>query len=304
MNKCELLKSNRGKDILIHEGYSYHLNRRRNEKFYWRCTKKDRRRCNVTISTVYTNNSHIVTSMNIKHVHLPDPEQQIALTLKDNIKEKAYNSMDAPSQIVQRCFQNVPSTSAPYMPNKDAMRMMVHRVRNKNLPNIPKDIHEVLIPDELTKINNENFLIGHYTYNEESVIIFGTNENCRLLSLANYWLMDGTFSCCPSPFKQIYSIHAIVGAPNGTHKVLPLIYGLLSHKTVKCYEIFLEMLKSHTLNNLNIDLCPQKILTDFERAAMKAIKMVFSGSLNKLCLIHSNQSIWRHIQWPRDTLQQ
>ena len=84
--------------------------------------------------------------------------------------------MDAPSQIVQRCIQDVPCTSAPYMPTKDAMRMMVHRVRNKNLPSIPKDIHAVVIPDELTKINNENFLIGHYTYNEESVIVFGANQ--------------------------------------------------------------------------------------------------------------------------------
>ncbi|KAJ8724530.1 hypothetical protein PYW08_016004 [Mythimna loreyi] len=102
--------------------------------------------------------------------------------------------MDAPSQIVQRCIQDVPSISAPYMPTRDAMRMMVHRVRNKNFPSIPKDIHAVVIPDELTKINNGvNFLIGHFTHNKESVIVFGTNESCRLLSEANYWLMDGTF---------------------------------------------------------------------------------------------------------------
>lgn len=67
--------------------------------------------------------------------------------------------MDTLSQIVQRCFQDVPSTSAPHMPTKDAMRIMVHRVRNKNLRSIPKDIHAVVIPDELTKICNENFLI-------------------------------------------------------------------------------------------------------------------------------------------------
>lgn len=47
----------------------------------------------------------------------------------------------------------------------------------------------------------------------------------------NFWVMDGTFDSCPLPFCQIYTIHAIDGAPEGTNKVAPLAYALLSHKS-------------------------------------------------------------------------
>lgn len=296
MSNCELVKSKRGKNILIHEGYSYHLNRSRDTTYYWRCSEKDKSRCNVFITTVLTNNAHSLLSKNHEHAHLPDPEKHIEFKLKDNIKKKASCSMDTPAQIVQKCIQEMPSSCAPHMPNKDAMRMLIHRVRNKDLPTIPKDIHNVVIPNELTEIGSEQFLLGHFADNNECVIVFATNENLRLLKAADYWLMDGTFRCCPHPFCQIYSIHAMVGTQEGTHKVVPLVYGLLSHKTEKCYITFLEIVKRQAINRLNFRLNPRIIMTDFERTAMKAIKKVFPCSLNKLCFFHLNQSIWRHIQ--------
>ncbi|KAL0810605.1 hypothetical protein ABMA28_010722 [Loxostege sticticalis] len=279
MSDCELVKSKRGKNILFHEGYCYHLNRSRDSKFYWRCSERDTSRCNVFITTSLTNNTHSILSKNHEHAHLPDPEKYIQLKLKANIKEKANHSMDTPAQIIQKCIQEVPSSSAPHMPNKDAMRMLVHRVRNKDFPTIPTDIRHIVIPNELAEIGSEQFLLGHYTENDECVIVFATNKNIRLLNAADYWLMDGTFRCCPHPFCQIYSIHAMVGTQEGTHKIVPLVYGLLSHKTEKCYTIFLQILKRQALNRLNMCLNPRIIMTDFERAAMRAIKKVFPSGL-------------------------
>lgn len=108
--------------------------------------------------------------------------------------------------------------------------------------------------------------------------------------------MDGTFSCCPLPFCHIYSVHAMVGTQEGTNKIVPLVYGLLSHKTMRCYEIFLEILCRFAQNTLKINLAPQIILTDFEIAAINAVKKVFPNCANKLCFFHLNQSIWRKIQ--------
>lgn len=119
------------------------------------------------------------------------------------------------------------------------------------------------------KYNNEQFMIGHYTEGDICVIVFTTKNNCRLLNTASYWLMDGTFKSSPTPFVQIYSIHAVVGTTDeGTDKVVPLVYGLLSHKTEKSYSIFFEILKRFVFHKLNINLSPTLILTDFETAAI------------------------------------
>lgn len=172
------------------------------------------------------------------------------MKLKANLKDKANQSMDSPAQIVQRCIQMVPSNSAPHMPNKDAMRKLIQRERNKNLPPIPKDIHSVVIPEKLMSNDcGEKFQIGHYIDDNECVLVFSTKENLRLLNEAKFWMMDGTFACCQRPFRQIYTVHAMVGAPHSTHKIVPLVYGLLSHKSVKSYKIFLEIIKCVDLIN-------------------------------------------------------
>ncbi|KAL0818774.1 hypothetical protein ABMA28_008101 [Loxostege sticticalis] len=176
------------------------------------------------------------------------------------------------------------------------MRILVHRERNKTQPNIPKSVNEVIIPEEYSRIDDRQFLIGHFIENGVCVIVFTTKENCRLLNTAHYWLMDGTFSSCTEPFVQIYTIHAPVGASSGTHKVVPLVYGLLSHKTEECYKIFLELLKRFAVNKLKINLDPPIIITDFETAAINAVKTMFPECLNKLCFFHLTQTIWRHIQ--------
>lgn len=140
-------------------------------------------------------------------------------------------------------------------------------------------------------------MIGHYTEGDICVIVFTTKNNCRLLNTASYWLMDGTFKSSPTPFVQIYSIHAVVGTTDeGTDKVVPLVYGLLSHKTEKSYSIFFEILKRFVFHKLNINLSPTLILTDFETAAINAVKQAFPSCLQKLCFFHLSQSIWRHIQ--------
>lgn len=111
MSDCELVKPKQGKYILIYDGYCYHLNTRRNSKFYWRCSRKDSAQCDVFVTTQFTaDNTHVVMSQNHKHAHLPDPEKLLEYRLKENLKEKANSSMDTPAQIIQRCIQVVPST--------------------------------------------------------------------------------------------------------------------------------------------------------------------------------------------------
>lgn len=108
--------------------------------------------------------------------------------------------------------------------------------------------------------------------------------------------MDGTFMTCPALFSQLYTIHGVIGRTETSDKTAPLIYGLLSHKSHHCYVILLEIIRTYVLNEMNIALQPKVILTDFETAAIKAVKTVFPETAQKGCFFHLTQNIWKHVQ--------
>ncbi|KAI5644396.1 MULE transposase domain-containing protein [Phthorimaea operculella] len=296
MSHSKLVKTIRGADMLIMDGYSYHLNKKQEDVYYWKCTKKKSAKCGVTVTTKCDHNGHHLLKKNYDHVHFPEPEAEQRFDLISSLKTKATASMDCPSQIIQRCIQEIPSTSAPHLPSKAAMRMIIQRERNKNIPDHPTNVNAVHIPEEYTKFDKEPFLLGHYTFNGESVIVFSTSENLKLLIESAFWIMDGTFECCPDPYTQIYTIHGKVGRDDDSSKILPLVFGLLSHKTENCYQIFIEIIISYINQHLEISAEPQIVITDFELAVINAVKKAFPNCTHKLCFFHFTQIIWRNIE--------
>lgn len=256
---CILLKSNRGGDLLYSDGYTYHLNKKVSEKYFWRCANYHASRCGVTFTTIYLDGKHSVIAQSHDHLHSPDSDKRIALELRRKIKETAVTSMETPVQIIQQCSQYIPSSRTPHVPSDNALRCLIKRTRNKDIPSLPRTINDIVIPDEFCKVDSEQFLIAHYTYDGECVIIFSTMENIKLLVTSPYWLMDGTFKTCPLPFCQIYSVHGLVGSGQSTSKVVPLIFALLSSKTKKCYNAFIELLKRFAMNHLSVELNPSII---------------------------------------------
>ncbi|XP_022171031.1 uncharacterized protein LOC111034225 [Myzus persicae] len=101
-----------------------------------------------------------------------------------------------------------------------------------------------------------------------------------------HWLCDGTFSCVPSIFHQLYTIHGI-----NYSKVVPAVYILLPNKKEDTYKrMFLALIF------LKPQLNPKSMMFDFEKAAMNASKYVFPSINIKGCFFHLTQSIWRHVQ--------
>lgn len=88
--------------------------------------------------------------------------------------------------------------------------------------------------------------------------------------------MDGTFCTCPGLFTQIYSIHGIVGNDIDSRKIVPLVYAYAEE--------------------LQCELNPQHILTDFETAVINVVKIYFPEATHTGCLFHLGQNVWRQIQ--------
>lgn len=161
---------------------------------------------------------------------------------------------------------------------------------------MPRNLKDFEIPEVYTHLDSEQFLLGHYEGQGETVIVFSTTENLKLLHQSPIWIIDGTFKCCPGLLHQLYSIHGRVGHNEAANRVLPLAYGMLSNKTENSYRIFFEIIKTNAMNKLSIHLNPEIIMSDFEFAAIKASTRVFPQSQHKCCYFHLRQNIWKRVQ--------
>lgn len=185
--------------------------------------------------------------------------------------------------------------NAQSMPSKDAMRQQIKRVRRQNVMSEPTSLDSLFIPEELKHtLNGEPFLINESEIGNDKILLFTTLANLRKLELAKYWIMDGTFKTVPTIFHQLYSVHAPVGHDTNS-RILPLVFALLSSKSKECYIRMFQDLQDYASEN-NIVLQPDYILTDFEQAAICAVKQEFTTSQSRLCLFHLGQSMWRKVQ--------
>ncbi len=73
--------------------------------------------------------------------------------------------------------------------------------------------------------------------------------------------------------------------------VIPTVFALMPNKTQVSYNRVFSALK-----NLNPNLQPISIMTDFEQSAINAFKEAFPNALQRGCFFHLSQCLWRKIQ--------
>lgn len=144
---------------------------------------------------------------------------------------------------------------------------------------------EVEIPEKY-----KDFILADYCCYEDGlrIIIFGSERGKEQLCKAKHYFADGTFKSCPNPFCQLYTIHADMGSSKKYTNICPLVYALMSERTEKAYTILIQMLRSQVPN-----WCPKKFMTDFEFAAINAIKAEFPNIILRGCLYHYKNSLRR-----------
>lgn len=143
------------------------------------------------------------------------------------------------------------------------------------------------IPEEFTKTTNgDDFLLFDNKSDTKRILLFSTKNSLELMNNCFNWFCDGTFTCSPIPFKQLYTIHAVHYS-----NVIPSVYALLPDKKEDTY---IQMFKA--LKSLSQYLNPESIMMDFEKAAMNAVKSEFPNTSINGCFFHLSQCIWRHLQ--------
>ncbi|KAL4120968.1 hypothetical protein QTP88_013562 [Uroleucon formosanum] len=207
---------------------------------------------------------HYLYGQNNDQNHAPEASIPKIANILSTLNQQAgtRTSRDKPAQIIQSIFTPMDINNDQSMPSKDAMHQQIKRVGRQNVMSEPTSLDSLFIPEELKhRLNGEPFLINESEIRNDKILLFTTLANLL-----------------PIIFHQLYSVYAPVGHDTNS-RILPLVFALLSSKFKQCYIRMFQDLQDYTSEN-NIVLQPDYILTDFEEAAIYAVK----------------QDMWRKVQ--------
>ena len=177
------------------------------------------------------------------------------------------------------------------MPTLDQIRTSLYDSRRERLPTLPQIRGDISFTGEWTKTSSgDQFLIADDGYGNDKLFIFGTDNNMKLLCESHKIHVDGTFQTCPNIFYQIFTIHAMKFG-----KMFPLIFAFLPNKTTQTYQRLFDLIKEKA-ENLQLQLQPTTILSDFELAIRQAVHLSFPLTNFQGCYYHYCQALIRRVQ--------
>ena len=123
------------------------------------------------------------------------------------------------------------------------------------------------------------------------LLIFMSPKCAQKLQQCTDIYIDGTFSTCPKPFKQLVTIHGKYG-----NRILPFAFCMLISKHISLYRKMLHQLQLCILRVSGRPFQPCRVICDFEIALMNAIEIELPNTVIKGCFFHFCQSLWRKVQ--------
>jgi hypothetical protein len=280
----EIIKSKRGNDILKYNGFLYRKEKTIGEKKIWRCLEYDSTKCVGRCHTV----ENRVIKFTDNHNHIQDQADIEKRKVIQNLKNAALSTQNTTTRILADSLILNPSVSSK-LPKLKSLKRTIQRQReiSNKAPGNPENLRELIIPLEFTlTLKNEEFLLFDSGPSDNRILIFSTKFNLNQLSQSEHWYADGTFKVVPKLFWQLYTIHGIK-----FNNVIPSVFILMTNKSEETYKRAFEALK-----NLQNNLKPLTIMTDFEFSAINAFKYSFPGIFNRGCFFHFTQNLWRKIQ--------
>ena len=256
----EIISSNKEGKKLLYEGFAYVVNRRKEGIIYRRCEKQAS--CSASIIAC----NKLIEKNSENHSHPADEARISALKVIENMKDRSLKSDKAPSSVINHCTSDLPLSICGALPVKDSLARSIRHARVRASEN----------EDLTVTTRGDQFLL----YESESVCIYTTRRNLKVLKSINKWVSDGTFNCAPGG-KQLYTIHCVVAAS----KTLPLLCCVTSNKDEKTYNVIFEFLKEQSLNS-------KSVTVNFEQATIKSLRKRFPNTSISGCFFHFSQCLW------------
>jgi len=298
---AKFLSTKRGQPQLV-DPFNYHYNKESQKKVteptkeYWYCP---RRRSTVD---PFCPGKALTIGNTIKwtkpHNHSANPIEIKVKAAKEKVLQKARDNPTL--QTAQLMAEWCQETSKPEERSKagslKTMERSLQREKAKvrEHPPVPKTFDDFAnIPEHFrTTFDGQKFLISNVRLdNGERILIFSSFFGLDLLRKSENWMVDGTFSIAPEPFKQVYSILA-----EADNKAYAAVFSFLPNKRSGTYKCLFEEVHHHLTVSSLIQLELRHLLVDFESAVIKEFRSVFGRQVGVTgCLFHFKKNLRSHM---------
>ena len=278
--------TSKGKQSLLHKQYEFVKHREcTNGTIHWRCKLHQKTRCRARIAT---KNDEIIRGCDAEHNHDGNKESILAMQAVADMKNKIGEISATTKAVIGEVSTHLDSCVLMALPKKTSLKRTLQRKRQK-LMSAPDSIPLPPPPKDMTFCIPQQFqyMILHDSGSgNERLLILGHNELLDGLARAKLWLADGTFKVVPTIFFQLYTIHFEL-VPG----ISPVaLYCLLQSKTRAIYDRMFEAVKE-----LVPAAEPDRLLLDFESAAISAFRSAYPNANVMGCYFHLTQSVIRKV---------
>ncbi|CAF1997537.1 unnamed protein product [Rotaria magnacalcarata] len=258
--------------VLNYKGFQYTLKREHKDSNEWR---RRTRPCTTSLSLCRDNKS----ILREPGVHICIPHSSEELIVEATVAQIAKIRIDNPTLDTGSSF-----------PLLDSIGAILYRRRAKNYPKLPKNVEDLVIPDEWRLgLHGEPFFLVDETYGKNRLFMFASDWSIKFLSSCSQWHSDGTFKCRPLQFAQVYILFGF------DNLMIPCVYCLTTKKDENVYVKILQHLLT-IADQKGIILNPTRITCDYELAIINAFRTIVNGVQICGCFFHYAQSFWRKIQ--------
>ena len=218
--------------LYLHEQNVYRLNKEVDGVKYFRCKSLSCHGSLISNSGTFTAGQNHICSVSQSYIE--------SLTLMSEYRNRARSGHDTIPSLITEMLARSPVSVALHLPAKEALAATLYRERKKNFPKNPRTIADVLVEGDWTKTcTGGHFLQLDEWIESDRLLVFFSLQDLQKLVSSSTVAMDGTFSACPSPFAQIYTLHSF-----DEERMTPRIYALCSSKSLAIYRRLFRLLNN------------------------------------------------------------
>ena len=151
-------KSNKWRDKLSIEAYSYVLDKKRNDTYYWVCESRKSMPCRSRVTTTANDGQHVLKKALSAHTHQPTSSKKEVDKTNEYVKSEATKSGLRPSQIISDAIVGCSKNCRVYLPASNAQKQKIKRIRKVHKIPEPETVQDIEIPEEISTVEGENFI--------------------------------------------------------------------------------------------------------------------------------------------------
>jgi hypothetical protein len=214
------IQNQKGKDSLVFDDFLFYSECKRSTCTWYHCSRENSG-CGARLKVwqnipadheFHYKNGWITVSRDDHFMHQPQMQDIKNKEEKANLKQIAVIDKEKSARSIAASRVNLPHDMILTGPDEANLALSLRRVRRDPTQIIPnQQTRKFVLPDAF-KVNNkgEPWILGDTGAEDpERIIIISSPTLQEQMTKSDFFLIDGTFSMCPSIYYQVMTIHAI-----------------------------------------------------------------------------------------------